>query len=48
MTTIKVKKELFKILTKMTIEQTQYGKRYNNRPYEEIIDDILKLFKEKK
>jgi len=45
MTTIKIKKELFKILTKMNIVKTSYGKRYDNRPYEEIIEDICKLFK---
>jgi hypothetical protein len=47
MTVLKIKKELFKILTKMNVEKTLYGKRYNNRPYEEIINDICKLFKVK-
>jgi hypothetical protein len=45
MKTQKIQKKLFKILTKMNITCTQYGKRYNNRPYEEIINDICKLFK---
>ena len=48
MPTLQIKKELFKILTKMSVVQTPYGKRYDNRPYEEIINDICKLFKEKK
>jgi hypothetical protein len=44
MTTIKFKKELFKILTKMKVTQTLYGKRYDNRPYDKIINDICNLF----
>jgi hypothetical protein len=43
-TTTRIKKELFKILTKMNVTQTPYGKRYDNRPHDEIINDICSLF----
>jgi hypothetical protein len=43
-----LRQELFKILTKSNETQTLYGKRWDNRPYKEIIDDIIELFKKEK
>jgi hypothetical protein len=48
MTITKIKKEIFKILTKMNENHTLYGKCLVNRPYKEIINDICKLFKEER
>jgi hypothetical protein len=40
-----LREKLFEILTKTNISRTFYGVRYDNRPYEEIIEDIVDLIK---